>query len=106
MTNLFASSLVLSFLSWRKRYGVNRRVKCFLCLSATDGISDQEKVIEDLGMLNRNYVVIDSNPIRDYWLVAKLKRPSNQTAFKDDGGLEEMLLNLYVEEFVADPTKC
>lgn len=77
-----------------------------LCLSATVGISEQEKVIGDLGMSNRKHMVIDSNPIRDHWLISKLKRPSNQTGFKDEGGLEEMLLNLYVGEFVADPTGC
>ena len=77
-----------------------------LCLSATVGLLEQEKVLRDLGMSNRKYVIIDSNPIRNHWLVAKLKRPSNQTGFQDKGGLEEMLLGLYVDEFVSDPLGC
>ena len=77
-----------------------------LCMSATVGKQEQVKILDDLGMLKREHQVIEFNPIKDYFLVAKLKRPSNQTGFDDDGGLREVLESLYLREFISDPVNC
>ena len=38
--------------------------------------------------------------------MTKIKRPSNQTGFDEEGGLGEILGSLYLQEFVSDPVKC
>ena len=77
-----------------------------LCMSATVGKSEQAKILGELGMLNREHRVIASNPIKGHHLVTKLKRPSNQTGFNEEGGLGEMLVKLCLGEFVSDPVNC
>ena len=77
-----------------------------LCMSATVGKQDQKKILEDLGMLNRSFVVIESNPVMDHVFVSKLKRPSNQKSFYENGGLKDILSNIYLDEFLNDPLNC
>ena len=77
-----------------------------LCMSATVGKMEQGKILDDLGMLKRRHKIIETNPVKDYFLVTKIKRPSNQTGFDEEGGLGEILGSLYLEEFVSDPVTC
>lgn len=74
-----------------------------LCMSATVGKSEQEKVLEDMGMKNRNFSIIDKNPVMPHWFLSKLKRPSNQKSFTEAGGLKDLLCDLFSDEFVTDP---
>ena len=77
-----------------------------LCMSATVGKMEQKKILNDLGMINRRLEIIESNPIKDHIFVAKLKRPSNQKGFYENGGLKDILNKLYLHEFVCDPLNC
>ena len=77
-----------------------------ICLSATVGKIEQKKIIEDLGMNNRPLKIIDYNPVPDHIVVTKLKRPSNQKPFNDEGGLKDVLVDLYLREFISDPLNC
>ena len=76
-----------------------------LCMSATVGKAEQAKVLEDMGMKNRTVKIIDNNPVMPHVFVSKLKRPSNQTGFFESGGLKDLLLDLYLGEFIFDPIK-
>ena len=77
-----------------------------LCMSATVGKADQQKVLEDMGMKNRNFEIIEDNPVMPHIFVSKLKRPSNQKGFYEPGGLKDIVHDLYLEEFFSDPVKC
>ena len=74
-----------------------------LCLSATVGKNDQQKVMDDMGMNNRIVEIIEQNPVMPHLFVAKLRRPSNQKGFSEEGGLKDILLNLFLNEFLSDP---
>ena len=76
-----------------------------LCMSATVGKAEQAKVLEDMGMKNRPVKIIDNNPVMPHVFVSKLKRPSNQTGFFESGGLKDLLLDLFLDEFILDPIK-
>lgn len=74
-----------------------------ICMSATIGKIEQKKIMEDLGMTNRLLKIIDYNPVPNHILISKLKRPSNQKPFYDEGGLKDVLCDLYLSEFISDP---
>ena len=74
-----------------------------LCMSATVGKLDQQKVLEDMGMKNRNFSIIDKNPVMPHLFISKLKRPSNQKGFCETGGLKDILSKLFLDEFIRDP---
>ena len=75
----------------------------FICMSATIGKIEQKKIMEDLGMTNRLLKIIDYNPVPNHILISKLKRPSNQKPFYDEGGLKDVLCDLYLSVFISDP---
>ena len=77
-----------------------------LCISATIGKEEQLKTLNDFGMFNRDHLVIDYNPIKDFQLLMKYRRPSNQTAFNENGGLGDLLQELYLNEFIEAPEDC
>ena len=74
-----------------------------LCMSATVGKSDQEKVLEDMGMKNRKFTILEKNPVMPHVFIAKLKCPSNQRGFMEAGGLRDVLSPLILTEFISDP---
>ena len=77
-----------------------------LCLSATVGKQEEKKIMEDLGMINRSSEVIASSPVLEHLFLGKLRRPSNQRGFYEQGGLKEILDTLYLDEFFNDPVNC
>ena len=77
-----------------------------LCMSATVGKQEQRKILSDLGMVHRKFVVIESNPVMDHIFLAKFRRPSNQKGFYEEGGLAEILDKLFLDEFFNDPDNC
>ena len=76
-----------------------------LCMSATVGKSEQIKIMNDLGMTNREVLIIEQNPVMNNLFLAKVKRPSNQKGFYESGGLKDILSDLYLNEFILDPEK-
>ena len=76
-----------------------------LCVSATVGKTEQQKVLEDMGMNNRKFTILDTNPVLPNIFIFKLLRPSNQKTFTETGGLKDILHDLYLKEFISDPDK-
>ena len=74
-----------------------------LCMSATVGKSEQLKIIEDMGMKNRSFEIIDFTPVMPQVFLSKIRRPSNQKGFYEAGGLKEILCALFLDEFLTDP---
>ena len=73
-----------------------------LCMSATVGKSEQQKVLEDSGMKIRNFEIIEQNPVMPHVFVSKVRRPSNQKGFLEPGGLKDILWDLFLKEFISD----
>ena len=73
-----------------------------LCMSATVGKSEQQKVLEDTGMKIRNFEIIEQNPVMPHVFVSKVRRPSNQKGFLEPGGLKDILWDLFLKEFISD----
>ena len=67
---------------------------------------EEKKIMEDLGMINRSSEVIASSPVLEHLFLGKLRRPSNQRGFYEQGGLKEILDTLYLDEFFNDPVNC
>ena len=74
-----------------------------LCMSATIGKSDQQKILMDLGMMNRSVEIIEQNPVMPSLFLSKLRRPSNQKGFYEAEGLKDILSEIFLDEFIANP---